>query len=143
VIAVFTGTSKAPGMTPRQKQALADWLIEHRILVLVHGGCIWADDQADTIAASLGVGRVVVPQNNVAGKSVPGEVFRKRKGSGVSILNPRPAPERNIFMLKLNGVRYLVAAPNTKHEVIRSGTWMTVRHGIKILGREAVTVLEP
>lgn len=151
MIAVFTGTSRAPGMTARQSAVLAGWLAANRVNVLIHGGCVLADDQADQIAVDLDIARVICPQDDVPRKRIDDIIFRKRVNSRtgkpptmpVSILAPRPALVRNKLMLKMHGVHRLIACPHEPKEIIRSGTWATIREGRRRLGQHNVEVILP
>jgi hypothetical protein len=131
-------------MTERQMVELRHRLHSLNPVLFVHGGCIGADDEADAIAAQIGIHRLVFPQNNVPHKAVNGTVFLDRavKYAGrVTIAAAKPAPGRNIDIIRAGN--YLIACPQQKREVIRSGTWMTIRHARRILGEHNVEIIYP
>lgn len=118
----FTGTGK--GMTDRQKEVVRHTLTVNRPTLFVHGGCTGADDQADAIAAELGIHRVVFP-SSVVERSVPAEVLRGR--GPCTIAQPQPGSPllRNPRIVAASDL--LLACPQQPNEIQRSGTWATVR----------------
>ena len=132
----FTGTQE--GMTAYQKLSLERFLKLHKPSALIHGGCIGADDQADEIAAFLGIDRFVFPSDKLE-KRVPDNTLKSRMGSKVVIMPEKPPLARNPDIIRAGDL--LVAAPRQREMVVRSGTWATVRHarkrGVKI------EILEP
>lgn len=122
----FTGTQK--GMTPEQKDGLRRVLTEGKAETLVHGCCIGADDEADAIAACLGVHRVGIPAEHI--RSVLESVMRARTGSKFLYAPTGPNGTREQPLDRnrkiVAAVRALIAAPKAP-EVKRSGTWATVR----------------
>lgn len=140
----FTGTQK--GMTPTQTAAFEAELMRLSImfgrdrLILVHGGCDGADDEADVIAAHYGIDRICYPSthNNLEALKTK---LRARDGSMVNFMPPKPPLVRN--KLIVNDSKLLLATPRQPTEILRSGTWMTVRYGRKKLGEPAVKILKP
>jgi hypothetical protein len=134
----FTGTQK--GMTTAQKEKLI-WILRGDVTrkpsLFIHGGCVGADNEADVIAAELGIERLVFPSNLVH-KSVSVEVLRAR--GPVFIAEPQPPLKRNIEIVK--HCEWLIACPAEMVEIMRSGTWMTVRQAAKqkrnhhVIGRD-------
>jgi hypothetical protein len=101
MIVGFTGTKK--GMSDNQKTQLK-WLLHNlwRIKEWHHGDCVGADKESDTI----------VDRHSAA------EIQRHPAGA---------APlQRNRRLVA--AVELLVAAPRTDKEVLRSGTWATIRY---------------
>ena len=131
----FTGTQK--GMTEGQKNALRKRLRELGAICVVHGGCIGADNDADIIAAELGLFRWVLPSEN-AEKSAVNEI-RERRPEFVRVFPAAPPLVRNREIVKL--AERLLAAPSGPVERLRSGTWATVRAGRKRLGEGRVELL--
>ena len=134
----FTGSQYGTDML--QEGRLVHRLTELRPSCLVHGGCIGADDRADYHAAKLGILRVIFPSTVVA-KRVKDYVFRSREGSQCIIMPPMPPLERNHYIV--DSVQHLLACPRQRHEVLRSGTWATVRYARKKLGTNNVELLLP
>jgi len=117
----FTGTHK--GMTDNQKKALFEFLQRFRYTDarFHHGDCLGAD--AEAAAAALGLGLKVVqhpPTNDLHRAHTEAHEYR----------DPAPYLERNHNIVRSTGV--LLAAPSTKQEQLRSGTWATVRYARKL-----------
>lgn len=132
----FTGTQQ--GMTPTQKVVLERRLRELKATYLIHGGCIGADDEADQIAVSLGIERICYPSTNLE-KSIDPAILRAR--GNIRIYNRQQPLVRNWDIVK-NGV-YLLACPSQVAEVLRSGTWATVRYARKLRQRDQIEIIRP
>ena len=118
----FTGTQK--GMTQKQRETVRYLFNELLLTCLHHGDCIGADAQAHTIAHRM---RARI-------ESHPPIDEKSRAFCEVTIVhNALPFLKRN-HVLVLMGTGGLVAAPRTHVEVLRSGTWATIRYARK-LGR--------
>lgn len=131
----FTGTQK--GMTDFQKGVLVLKLSQFATL-LVHGGEEHADDEADAIAVSLGIPRSIFPATGTSLKIAE----RCRARGGVFTLHPEHPPlVRN--KLIVGEIERLLACPRQSTEILRSGTWATVRYGRKALGEANVEVIAP
>ncbi len=117
----FTGTQH--GMSESQKEQLRDWLVGLGANELHHGDCIGADAEADAIARELGLNIVIHPP-----------VTEKKRAwcarEGDVILPPLPYLERNHDIAYDTPI--LIACPRTRDEVLRSGTWATVRYAKKL-----------
>jgi hypothetical protein len=126
VILGFTGTQV--GMTDEQVEAfVAGLLFAPWIEALHHGCCVGADAQAHGVALGLGIPVVLHPPEQTGRMArLTGEAAR---------LEPRPYLDRNHDIVDACDV--LVAAPQTLDEVLRSGTWATVRYARKI-GRPVI-----
>ena len=115
----FTGTKE--GMNNKQKKEFTDYLFSHpEINELHHGDCVGADADAHNIAISLGI-RVIIhpPTDSKHRAGCPGHEIRKEKTYLV----------RNHDIVDETDA--LFAAPYTDQEIVRSGTWATVRYGKK------------
>lgn len=110
----FTGTSKLH-MSTSQKVVLRDLLDAYA--ELHHGDCIKSDADAHDIAVGLGL-RIVAHPCTI-------EHMRAWKKAHV-ILTPKEPLERNKDIVY--AVDELFATPMTKYEVLRSGTWATIRY---------------
>lgn len=116
----FTGTRK--GMTQRQRATVKYLFAELGLTMLHHGGERHADAEAHRIALAMKA-RVHVhpgPDFGIIVDCLGADVVYKVK----------PNLERNedIAVMAEDG---LIAAPAQKHEVLRSGTWSTVRRARK------------
>lgn len=126
----FTGTHL--GMTFNQQDSLRNFLMEPTFTELHHGDCIGADAQAHAIALPMGFHIIVHPPLDP----------RKRAwvaGTGVHILLPCKYLDRNKDIVDTSDI--LIAAPKEMKEILRSGTWSTIRYARKI-GRQII-ILEP
>ncbi len=92
-----------------------------------HGDCIGADDEAATIAHEVGC--YVVAH--------PGHPAKKPEDTKFRAFNPHndeilPSKE---FLVRdhdiVNIAYHMIAAPHTDKELVRSGTWTTVRYARK------------
>lgn len=119
ILAGFTGTQK--GMTPQQSEKLRQLLQQLNVGVLNHGKCIGADEEADAIAQALGIHTRAFPGDN-EGKQAECE------GAEV-VQEPKANLERNQDIVNKSYI--LIAAPESEKEIMRSGTWTTVRRGRK------------
>lgn len=123
----FTGTSK--GMTQRQHAAVRYLFEELQLTTLHHGDCVEADAAVHRDAVAMGVKVVVHPPTDAKLRA-----FCVSGGVNTVILPGRPYLKRNRDIVAA-GVDGLVAAPNRDFEVLRSGTWSTVRVARKMKRR--------
>lgn len=116
----FTGTKK--GMTHEQQLVvtfLLTWLGEPP-LEFHHGDCVGADAQAATAAHSLGLRIVQHP---------PSSDSRRAFTPADEVRDPAPYLVRNHNIVK--SVDVMIATPKESVEVLRSGTWSTIRFARK------------
>lgn len=125
----FTGTRL--GMTREQHDTVEALLLEMRPSLLVHGGCLGADDEVDRIAVSLGIKRWVMP-STIPDRSIPTRVLIGRDPT-VVIDAPDQPLRRNQSIV--NGCEVLIACPSETDERLRSGTWAAIRYGRKVKRR--------
>lgn len=123
----FSGTRD--GMTDRQLEALFSILSEWTGKLL-YGNCVGADAQAHDMAQELGYEIEIFPG--------PSEAMSARRTASV-MHPPSPFLKRNMEMVSRCCV--LIAAPRTSAEVMRSGTWSSIRYARK-LGRKTI-ILSP
>lgn len=119
----FTGTSES--VTPAQLltlRSLATIFYKEGYRDFSHGDCIGADAIAHEVFYSMGYNITIHPPSN-------GKKRALCKGKGVTILPPRPYMERNQNIVDQSDV--LIGAPKDTKEVIRSGTWATIRRARK------------
>lgn len=124
----FTGSRK--GMTQHQLDDLIKVLEYDKPFEFHHGDCVGADWEAAEVARSMGIYTVAHPPEN-------GQ-WRARHDSD-EICAPAPYQDRNRAIV--NASTFLIAAPAESHEVMRSGTWSTVRYARSIF--RLVTILYP
>lgn len=116
----FTGTQA--GMTDHQKEAVTSLLKHLDPIEAHHGDCIGADTGFHKIARGMGITMVGHPASGVEEK--------RAYNSGFYFLHdPRHPLERNKDIVDASTV--IVAVPRGYEEVLRSGTWATVRYARK------------
>lgn len=120
----FTGTSK--GMTLAQHLSV-DFLFYSAFrqfgAELHHGDCVGADEQAHKIV------RWYSEPIKIHGHP-PDLVAKRAKCSFDTVDEPKPYLVRNHAIVA--ATLCLIAAPAQPQEVLRSGTWATVRHARKL-----------
>ena len=121
----FTGTRR--GMSGLQRGRLWELLYERGATELGHGDCVGADSEAHDVARDLALRVVVFPPSDPK--------FRAWR-RGDEARDPAPYLERDRAIVDWADV--LVAAPRGP-EVLRSGTWATVRRARR-RGVEVVVV---
>ncbi len=116
----FTGTQI--GLSPAQRHELTDrldWLAE-RGNWFHHGDCIGADAQARDIAASL---QWLIHQH-------PPLDERKRAFTAAdAVSEPKGFLARNRDIVKASEL--MIACPAQAKEILRSGTWATIRETLR------------
>lgn len=130
MIVGFTGTKR--GQTPRQRAATRALFAKLGVTVLHHGDCVGSDAEADYDARRLGATIVIHPPNDdelraFCDWSMPHE-----------IRDLKPYLERNHDIVN-EGVDGLIATPKEMDEVLRSGTWSTIRYAHKV-GRRLLII---
>lgn len=112
----FTGTQK--GMTDAQKECVRKGLVagEH----FHHGACVGSDAEAHNIAKEIGSYIVVHP---------PVDESKMVKCEGDECRTSAKYLERDHNIVDETDVLY--ACPKSKREILRSGTWATIRYAIK------------
>jgi len=117
----FTGTRL--GMTDEQKEVISDALEYALEITSVHHGiCVGADEQFHSIALELGIPIIGHPPEEVVYLAkIPDEEFEH-------LFQPKRYLARNREMVDNCDVVY--ATPKEYEEVLRSGTWATVRYAI-------------
>ena len=131
----FTGTQF--GMTTKQRVEVVYFLrviqIEHKYETIYahHGDCIGSDFEFHNI----------VKEHNISVILHPPIVRIKRAFCNRYIVSREPKPylERNHDIVDESDI--MIATPQSKEEVLRSGTWATVRYARKI--DKPLIVMEP
>jgi hypothetical protein len=118
----FTGTQK--GITHLQHQMLKKTLQEintkNEDVVLLHGDCIGADAAAGEICEEL---NIPVHIYNIVNK----RAYSKYNNY---VHHEMPPLERNRLMVDFGSA--LIACPGEKKEILRSGTWTTIRYARRV-----------
>lgn len=112
-------------IAPRQASRLVDRIQDPGVTEVHHGDCVGWDALAHHLALEHGKLIVVHPPDNDRWRAFCAEQYRSRFGR-VVVLPPRPFLLRNQDLV--DAVDELVAGPTQPHEVMRSGTWATVRY---------------
>ena len=120
----FTGTQQ--GMTDIQKKLVSIQIEE--CTEFHHGDCIGADAEAANLASLLNKHIVSHP---------PIKDYRRARTMANEIRQAKDYLIRNHDIV--NETHKLLAAPKEKKEVLRSGTWATIRYAKKI-GRTIIIV---
>jgi hypothetical protein len=127
----FTGTRE--GLTNPQKRTLASLLsyyASENAERFVHGACVGADGQACKIAKSHAYTTVARPSN------IPN--MQTAEVSDIN-LHPRSPLERNRDIVLNSDM--LIACPREDKEVMRSGTWATIRFAVRKAKKHTVVIL--
>ncbi len=133
----FTGTQN--GMTKSQAHELIEYLLElhamNDLCEFHHGDCIGADSHFHAIMMKF----LKHEACNLIYIHPPEDESKRAWCYSKHILIPKPYIERNHDIV--DAVDILIAAPKERYEVLRSGTWATVRYARKT-GKE-VHVIYP
>lgn len=124
MILSFTGTQV--GINAWQREQVRKALEFYNPVAVSHGACFGADDEFDIESAARGIHRIIYP-SNLRGKSQWPERLRAR--GSCEIKHELPPLTRNPLIV--NESTLLIACPRTNYEVLRSGTWATVRYARK------------
>lgn len=123
----FTGTRR--GMTPAQLETVAQLLLDIKLgaggreLFFHQGLCVGADEQAAQLAQAAGYRIIGHPPTNRSLISRPAALLCERHRPA------RPYLDRNHDIVMEAEV--VLATPAEDREVLRSGTWATIRHARK------------
>ena len=117
----FTGTQFGP-QSPEQSYTVIELLSEFYTegSVLHHGKCIGWDDQAARFARVLGY--------RLAGHP---PIMTSKVCSVVSDFEYPPLNYIERDHRIVDDTQLLIAAPHTMHEILRSGTWATIRFAVR------------
>lgn len=116
----FTGTQQ--GLSFEQRETLADVLENSDFDIAMHGDCIGADRDFHDIVRNLDFDvKVVVFPSNIEGK--------RAFCDADSVMDSADPLVRNAAIAQLCDT--LIACPKEFSEVLRSGTWATVRYAMK------------
>jgi hypothetical protein len=113
-------TGSRDGITKEAQVILKNFLKSNDIEEAHHGDCIGADTKFHNEVAALNIKIIIHPPDNNAMRS-----FCK----GNTIKPSRPYLTRNHNIVDETDT--LIAFPSTKEEIVRSGTWSTIRYARK------------
>ncbi len=113
-------TASRHGSTKRQREETRALLVKLRATELHHGDCVGGDSEVCEIARDLGMRIVSHPPEN--------PTYRAFVDSDES-MPEAPYATRNAAIVA--AVDILVALPRQQSEVLRSGTWSTVRRAYR------------
>lgn len=126
----FTGTRE--GLTLFQAEKFA-WFFSQpdrlKVGYFVHGDCVGADAQVHKIVLKLGIHVRKRPSNIWK--------FQAKSTGGLTIADPEDPLVRNRKIVE--GTDFLLACPKGP-EIVRSGTWSTIRYAKKI-GKDIFVIL--
>ena len=125
----FTGTQN--GMTSYQISKTYQVLERYNPIEVHHGDCIGSDSQFHDIVIGLGIDIVIHPPIN--------DDKRAFKTGYLDIFEEREYLVRNKIIV--DSCTVLIATPEEPDEVLRSGTWSTVRYARK--AEKTVIVIPP
>lgn len=119
----FTGTRQ--GMTALQKAVVTGLLIEEKSEIAHHGGCIGADIDFDNICWAFKPRSILTVVH-------PSDIKSKQGKWHYSpwVLPEKPPLDRNRDIVDHSD--FLIAAPKESKEIVRSGTWATIRYARKV-----------
>lgn len=104
-------------MTPPQRAAVEALLRHFNPARVLHGDCIGADADFDSIAEQLGIYRGCLPCN----------LKNQRALTRAVVLAPEIAPlVRNKIIV--DEADFMIGTPGEMQEELRSGTWAAIRH---------------
>lgn len=117
----FTGTRN--GMTDEQKAEVTSFLsrtfLDEPWAKGLHGDCIGADADFDAICKELGMEVNIRPCTHKS----------RAHCDSPALAEPKAPLDRNKDIV--NDAHIMVACPPTEHELLRSGTWSTIRYARK------------
>lgn len=117
----FTGTQK--GMSQHQKEQFVLKLMEMNMTQFHHGDCIGADSEAHDIV------REFFPDVWIVGH-IPDKDNKRAFKKCDEYRDPLPYLVRDRKIV--DETDFLIGSPKSDEEVLRSGTWTTIRYSRKI-----------
>lgn len=122
-------TGNRGGISNFRVTQIDKFLSENQVEEVHHGDCIGADTQFHKCAQDMGIHIFIHPPIN---KSL--RAFCK----GATILKPKPYLDRNRDIV--DSTDFLIAFPSTENEIMRSGTWATIRYA-KLQNKQILVIL--
>lgn len=126
----FTGTQK--GMTEAQIKEVTKLMLSfHDVTSVHHGGCIGADEQFHEICLKTGIDLFYIHPASDVDESKHAKFERHDLLPVIVYSQPKPALIRNHDIVnEVEGP--IIACPSQDHEILRSGTWATIRYTNKM-----------
>jgi hypothetical protein len=121
----FTGTRR--GMTPEQWMAVHSLLQQWKVTSAIHGACHGADREFDQLVRHLHplVFMHLRPSNPSQAEWARRQQYGPLDPHRVSVYPEAPPLVRNRAIVSVSD--RMIATPGTATEVMRSGTWATIR----------------
>jgi hypothetical protein len=113
----FTGTQQ--GMTAEQMQKVIELLIIHKPTHIHHGDCVGSDKQFHNICTRLDMGMMKIGHP-------PDNSWKRAFCDFDELWESKPYLVRNHDIVNESNIMY--ATPGEFEEVLRSGTWATIRY---------------
>jgi hypothetical protein len=117
----FTGTGTF--IAPQQRATLERHLRKLKPYILHHGDCVEADAAAHDIAVAHNMAIRVHPPDNPVKRAF------KTTGLDTIVLAEAEYHVRNLHIVR--AAEHMVGCPDTYEEIVRSGTWSTIRKARK------------
>ena len=115
----FTGTRK--GLNENQKNQIILLLNENNINEVHHGDCVGGDTDFHNLCQNKNIKIIIHPPNINTMRTFCKSSY---------VLKPKPFLDRNKDIV--NSCDILIACPENDKEILRSGTWSTMRYAKKI-----------
>jgi hypothetical protein len=113
-------TGNRNGISDEAKKVFLDFINNNEIKEAHHGDCLGADKDFHDIFNNKNLRIIIHPPNDNKMRA-----FCKSD----NILQPKKFLDRNHDIV--NNTDMLIAFPSTKNEILRSGTWATIRYARK------------
>lgn len=123
----FTGTQM--GLSKEQADALAALVAELRPAEVRHGDCVGADTEFHVVCGRLGIPIVIHPSSR--------QTKRSYNRNADNIMPAKDSLTRNRDIVDASDT--VLACPSGMQEMLRSGTWSTVRYARKT-GKRVIIV---
>ena len=117
------------GLSNDAKKFLINFIENNNILESHHGDCLGVDKEFHDICIEKKISVVIHPPNINTLRA-----FCKSP----NILNPKPYLERNKDIVDSTDI--LIAFPSSDKEILRSGTWSTIRYAKKKKNKKIIIV---
>ena len=124
-------TGNRDGISEEAKNTFEKFLKNNKILEVHHGDCVGADKMFHDICEENNFKIIIHPPNNDSLRAFCKSEF---------IFEPKEYLKRNKDIV--NSVDILIAFPSTQFEVIRSGTWQTIRYARKLKKKILIIYLD-
>jgi hypothetical protein len=118
-------------MTEAQRKAVGLWLMEHEtgIRQLHHGACMGADVDFHNVCIDMEMIQLI--HVHPSDDRFTNRLRQLKQIERVAMIWPEEAPlQRDLTMVQYSDV--LLATPLQDDEIVRSGTWATVRRARKL-----------